>query len=76
MSTLPENSLMKGIFAQSLTGNYSSIPMDLWIEMIMNKGSKMKARWEKILQNETMLLTQEMLTLLIKCVCPYIILQT
>ena len=31
-------------FALSLTGNpYSGVALDLWIEVIMNKGSKVKA---------------------------------
>ena len=33
------------------------MPLYLWIEMTMNKGSKMKAGWLKILRNEKMLLT-------------------
>ena len=44
-------------FAQSMTGKpYSSIPWDMWIEMTMNKGSKMKAGWLSILRNEKQLL--------------------
>ena len=44
-------------FAQSITGNpYSSIPWDLWIEMTMNKGSKLKAGWLSILRNEKQLM--------------------
>ena len=44
-------------FALSMTGNpYSSIPWDLWIEMTMNKGSKMKAGWLSILRNEKQLM--------------------
>ena len=60
MSTLPDEtaSHMQHIFAQSITGkSYSCLPMDLWIEMTMNKGSKMKAGWKHILKNETMLHT-------------------
>ena len=39
-------------FAKSITGNQcSSIPWDMWIEMTMNKGSKMKAGWMSILRN-------------------------
>ena len=60
ISTLPDNvsEHMESIFAQSITGHpYSRIPLDLWIEMTMNKGSKMKAGWKKILHNETMLTT-------------------
>lgn len=33
------------------------MPLDLWIEMTMSKGSKMKADWLKILRSEKMLLT-------------------
>ena len=50
--------MAKGLFAQSLTGNpYSYLPLDMWIEMTMNKGSKMKAGWKIILKTETMLLS-------------------
>ena len=36
--------MTKGLFAQSLTGNpYSCLPLDMWIEMTVNKGSKIKA---------------------------------
>lgn len=62
MSTLPVevSSYMEDIFSHSITGNpYSCLPLDLWIEMIMNKGSKMKAGWKSILKNETMLHTYE-----------------
>ena len=59
ISTLPDeiNVYMKdGLFAQSMTGKpYTCLPLDLWIEMTMNKGSKMKAGWKNILKNETML---------------------
>ena len=47
---------MPAIFSHSITGKpYSSLPTDLWIEMTMNKGSKMKAGWQRILGNEQML---------------------
>ena len=47
---------MPSIFAHSITGKpYSSLLTDLWIEMMMNKGSKMKAGWQQILWNEAML---------------------
>ena len=47
---------MPSIFSHSITGEpYSSIPTDLWIEMTMNKGSKMKSGWQRILANEKML---------------------
>ena len=48
-----------GLFAQSMTGKpYSCLPLDLWIEMTMNKGSRMKAGWLWILKNEQMLLSR------------------
>ena len=41
----------------ALTGNpYSSIPWDMWIEMTMNKGSKIKAGWLSIFRNEKQLM--------------------
>ena len=50
--------MREGLFAQSMTGKpYSCLPLDLWIEMTMNKGSKMKAGWKSILKNEKMLFT-------------------
>ncbi|MCH2406096.1 MAG: hypothetical protein MK200_07885 [Nitrosopumilus sp.] len=61
MSTLPshiDSYMSEGLFSQSMTGNpYSCLPLDLWIEMTMNKGSKMKAGWKSILKNESMLLS-------------------
>ena len=61
MSTLPPNIdsfMSNGLFSQSITGNaYSALPLDLWIEMTMNKGSKMKAGWKSIPKNESMLLS-------------------
>lgn len=61
ISNLPEEKakfMKEGLFSQSMTGKpYSCLPLDLWIEMTMNKGSKMKAGWLKILKNEKMLLT-------------------
>ena len=50
----PEHSeMMCEIFAQSLTNNpYSAQPGDMWIECTMNKGSKLKSGWKKILKNE------------------------
>ena len=60
MSNLPDSKveyLKGGLFAQSITGKpYTCLPLDLWIEMTMNKGSKMKAGWKQILKNETILL--------------------
>ena len=47
---------MPEIFSHSITGKpYSSLPTNLWIEMTMNKGSKMKAGWQTILGNKNML---------------------
>ncbi len=61
ISSLPdekEKYMRDGLFAQSMTGKpYSCLPLDLWIETTMNKGSKMKAGWKRILKNEKMLLT-------------------
>ena len=35
------------IFVHSINGKpYSFLPTDLWIEMAMKKGSKMKAGWQ------------------------------
>ena len=43
ISSLPDDQakyMGEGVFAQSMTGNpYSCLPLDLWIEMTMNKGS-------------------------------------
>ena len=50
--------MAKDLLAQSFTGNpYSCLPLDMWIEMLMNNGSKIKADWKNILKNETMLLS-------------------
>ena len=60
ISTLPEehDALMSQLFAQSMTGKpYSDIPLDLWIECTMNKGSKLKAGWKRLLKNEKGLLS-------------------
>ena len=39
--------MAKGLFPQFLTGNpYSCLPLDMWIEITMNKGSKMKSGWK------------------------------
>ena len=44
--------MAKDLLAQSLIGNpYSCLPLDIWIEMTMNKGSKMKPGWKNILKN-------------------------
>ncbi|XP_028404399.1 uncharacterized protein LOC114527028 [Dendronephthya gigantea] len=52
-----ESDFFASHFSQSITGNpYSSIPWDLWIEMTMNKGSKLKAGWLSILRNEKQLM--------------------
>ncbi len=43
LSNLPEERvayMREGLFSQSMTGKpYSCLPLDLWIEMTMNKGS-------------------------------------
>ena len=47
-----------GMFTASLTGKpFSCLPYDQWIEMTMNKGSKMKGGWIGITQNEKALQT-------------------
>ena len=59
LSSLPakQTEFFSSNFAQSMTGNpYSSIAWDMWIEMTMNKSSKMKAGWQSILQNEKQLM--------------------
>ena len=55
MSSLSQEhcQLIKEIFSQSLTGNaYSSFPLERWIEYTMNKSSKLKAGWKRLLKNE------------------------
>ena len=55
MSSLSQEhyQLIKEIFSQSLTGNaYSSFPPGRWIECIMNKSSKLKAGWKRLLKNK------------------------
>ena len=38
---------MDGLFAQSMTGKaYLCLPLDLWIDMTMTKGSKNESRLE------------------------------
>ena len=50
--------MTEGYFSQSMTVNpYSCLPYDLYIEMTMNNGSKMKAGWKSNLKNEKILLT-------------------
>ena len=45
----------KGLFTASLTGlPFSAIPHGQWIEMTMNKGSKMKGGWIGFTKNESM----------------------
>ena len=49
--------MMQDIFAQSMTENpYSALPPDMWIEMTMNKGSKLKSGWKRLLKSEKGLL--------------------
>ena len=53
-----EEYMSQGLFSTSMTGKpYSCEPLDLWIEMTMNKGSKMNLGWVNILKNEKLLLT-------------------
>ena len=48
--------MSQGLFSQSMTGKpYSCLPLDLWIEMTMNEGSKMNLGWVNILKNEKLL---------------------
>ena len=48
---------MRVLFSQSMTGKpYWLLPLDLWIETTINKGSKLKVGWLRILKNEKMLL--------------------
>ena len=48
--------MQEGLFASSMTGHpFSALPHDQWIEMTMNKGSKMKGGWIGITQNENVL---------------------
>ena len=60
ISSLPEDKaqyMYEGLFSQSMTVQpYSCLPLDLWIEMTMNKGSKMNGGWYHFLKNEPMLL--------------------
>ena len=49
--------MMPDIFAQSMTENpYSAQPTDMWIECTMNKGSKLKSGWKRLLKSEKGLL--------------------
>lgn len=60
LSSLPpdKTKFFSSSFSQSITGkSYSSIPWYMWIEMTMNKGSKLKAGWLSILRNEKQLMT-------------------
>lgn len=61
MKNLPEERakyMKEGMLTASITGKpFSSIPFDQWIEMTMNKGSKMKGGWIGITQNEEALQT-------------------
>ena len=50
------NHMKQGLFSASLSGlPFSAIPYDQWIEVTMNKGSKMKGGWSGITKNEAML---------------------
>ncbi|XP_066927263.1 uncharacterized protein [Clytia hemisphaerica] len=59
MIKLPKNQadMMEEIFAQSMTDHpYSALPPDMWIEMTMNKSSKLKSGWKRLLKSEKGLL--------------------
>ena len=61
MKSLPPEHkfMMEKIFAQSLTTNpYSAQPPDMWIEVTMNKGSKIKSGWKRTLYSEKGLFVQ------------------
>lgn len=46
--------IKNGLFSASLSGrSFSAIPHDQWIEITMNKGSKMKGGWIGVTQNES-----------------------
>ena len=45
--------LIKQFFSLSFTGNtYYSLPLELWVRCTMNKGSKLKTGWKRLLKNE------------------------
>ena len=51
-----QTDFFKDHFVQSLTGRpFSAMPLDMWIEVTMNLGSKLKAGWLQLLQNEKQL---------------------
>ena len=48
----PETYFANDFFAQSMTGKpYSCLALDIWIEITMNKDSKLKSGWLAILKN-------------------------
>ena len=48
--------MKNGLFCASISGRpFSALPFDQWIEMTMNKGSKMKSGWVGLTKNESML---------------------
>ena len=54
---IKQTQFLSANFAQSMTGKpYSCIAWDMWIEMTMYEGSKLKAGWLSILQNENQLM--------------------
>ena len=58
LEEMPEEQIdfFKDHFVQSLTGRpFSGMPLDMWIEVTMNLGSKLKAGWLQLLQNEKQL---------------------
>jgi hypothetical protein len=59
LSSLPPDrrNYLEQNFAHSITGNpYSGQPLDMIIEITMNKGSKLKSGWLSMLKNEKQLL--------------------
>ena len=58
INNLDENTFLmrSGLFLASMSGRlFSALLHDQWIEMTMNKGSKMKAGWIGIMHNEEVL---------------------
>ena len=48
----------EGLFSASMPGlPFSSIPHDQWIEMTMNKGSKMKGSWIGFTKSQWLIFT-------------------
>ncbi len=48
--------MQKGMFCASISGRpFSALPFDQWIEITMNKGSKMISGWVRFTKNESMI---------------------